>query len=76
MAEPKVYEFSKHIGGLRAKRATNVCKLGAALGVDPQELLRLINGEIAPTKAVIAGLAEELDSDVSYLTRLASEIKG
>jgi hypothetical protein len=27
-----------------------------------------------PTKAVIAGLAKDLDSDVSYLTKLATEI--
>jgi hypothetical protein len=39
------------------------------------ELLRMINGKTVPTKAVIAGLAKELDSDVRYLTKLAAEIK-
>jgi hypothetical protein len=75
MPEPKVYEFSKHIGALCVTRDTNVFKLGAKLGVDPMELLRMINGRAVPTKAVIAGLGKELESDVSYLTRLAAEIK-
>jgi hypothetical protein len=37
-------------------------------------LLRMINGKVAPTKTVIPGLARELESDVSYLTKLAGEI--
>jgi hypothetical protein len=75
MPEPKVYEFSKHIGALCVTRDTNVYKLGGKLGVEPTDLLRMINGRAVPTKAVIAGLAKELESDVSYLTRLAAEIK-
>jgi putative sterol carrier protein len=75
MPEPKVYEFSKHIGALCVKRDTNVQQLGATLGIDPTELLRMINGKVMPTKAIISGLARELDSDVSYLTKLAAEIK-
>jgi hypothetical protein len=39
------------------------------------ELLRMINGKTVPTKAVIAGLSKELDSDLRYLTKLAAEIK-
>jgi hypothetical protein len=39
------------------------------------ELLRRIKGKVVPTRAVIAGLALELDFDVSYLTKLAAEIK-
>jgi transcriptional regulator with XRE-family HTH domain len=56
-------------------RGTDVFKLGAKLGMDPMELLRLINGKTVPTKAVVQELAKELDSDVSYLTKLAAEIK-
>jgi len=67
MPEPRVYEFSKHIGALCVKRDTNVQKLGAKLRIDPTELLLMINGKIMPTKAVIQGLAKELDSDVRYL---------
>jgi hypothetical protein len=75
MPDPKVYEFSKHIGALCVTRDTNVHKLGAKLGVDPAELLRMINGKVVPTKAVISGLARELDSDVRYLEKLAAEIR-
>jgi hypothetical protein len=56
-------------------RGTDVFKLGAKLGMDPIELLRMINGKVVPTKAVISGLAKELHSNVSLLTKLAAEIK-
>jgi transcriptional regulator with XRE-family HTH domain len=75
MPDPKPYEFSKHIGALCVTRDTNVHKLGAKLGIDPMELLRMINGKTVPTKAVIAGLAKELGSDVQYLEKLVEEIR-
>jgi hypothetical protein len=56
-------------------RSTDVFKLGAKLGIDPMELLQMINGKVVPTRAVISGLAKELDSSVSLLTKLATEIK-
>ncbi len=75
MTEPKVYEFSKHIGALCVRANKNVFELGEKLGIDPAELLRMINGKVMPTKAVISGLAKELDSDVRFLQKLAAEIK-
>jgi hypothetical protein len=39
------------------------------------ELLHMINGKVVPNMAVISGLAKELDSNVSLLTKLAAEIK-
>jgi len=75
MPEPKVYEFSRHISALCATRGTDVFKLGAKLGVEPIELLQMINGKVVPTGAVIGGLAKELHSNVSLLTKLATEIK-
>jgi hypothetical protein len=75
MPERKVYEFSRHIGALCATRETDVYKLGERLGIDPITLLLMINGKEKPTKAVISGLAKELDSDVRYLEKLAAEIK-
>jgi transcriptional regulator with XRE-family HTH domain len=68
------YEFSQHIGALCVTRGIKVQKLGAKFGVDPTELLSMINGKTVPTKAVISGLARELDSDVRYLEKLAAEI--
>jgi len=49
-------------------------KVGPKLGIEPMDLLAMINGRVAPTQAVIAGLARELDSNVTYLTKLAGEI--
>ena len=67
--------MSSYVGGLCVNRGTDVFKLGAKLGMDPIELLRMINGKVVPTKAVISGLAKELHSNVFLLTKLASEIK-
>jgi hypothetical protein len=75
MPEPKVYDFSKHICAFCATRGTDVFKLGAKLGIDPIELLQMINGKVVPTRAVISGLAKELHSDVSLLTKLAADFK-
>ena len=79
MPEPKVYEFSGHICALCATRGTDVFRLGTkasvSLGIDPMELVEMINGKVVPTKAVISGLAKELHSNVSLLTKLATEIK-
>jgi transcriptional regulator with XRE-family HTH domain len=70
-----VYAFSQHIGTLCVTHDTNVHKLGAKLGFDPGELLRMINGKVVPTRAVIQGLAKALDSDPSYLEKLVEEIR-
>jgi hypothetical protein len=71
MPKPKVYAFSQHIGNLCVTHDTNVHKLG----IDPAELLRMINSRVVPTDQVIAGLARELNSDPSYLQELADEVK-
>jgi hypothetical protein len=56
-------------------RGTDVFKLGAKLGVDPIEVLRMIKGNVATTKAVIQGLAKKLDRDPRYLEKFAKEIR-
>jgi hypothetical protein len=68
MPEPKVYEFSEHICALCATRGTDVFRLGTKLGIDPMELLQMINGKVVPTRAVVSRLAKELHSNVSLLT--------
>jgi hypothetical protein len=57
------------------KHQTNVHKLGVTLGIDPVELLPMINGKAVPTKVIIQGLAKQLDSDPRYLEKLADEIR-
>jgi hypothetical protein len=51
-----VYAFSQHIGTLCVTHDTNVNKLATKLGIDPAELLRMFNGKMVPTKAVIEGI--------------------
>jgi transcriptional regulator with XRE-family HTH domain len=46
-------------------------QLGPRLGIDPGELLAMVNGKKIPTKAVLRGLAKELDVDERYLEKLA-----
>ena len=70
---PKPCRFSAYVGNLCVTRGTDVFKLGAKLGIDPIELLRMINGKVVPTKAVLSGLAKELHSNLSLLTKLARE---
>jgi plasmid maintenance system antidote protein VapI len=73
MPKRKVSEFSKHVGSLCARAGKNVYDLAPRIGVLPSELLAMINGSRKPTRAVIAGLARELDSDVRHLEKLADE---
>jgi transcriptional regulator with XRE-family HTH domain len=75
MTDPKVYEFSKHIAALCVTHHINVDKLAAKLGVDPTNLQMMINGHAIPTRAVIEGLAKELDFDVRYLEKLVDQIR-
>jgi hypothetical protein len=56
-------------------RGTDVFKLGAKLGMDPIELLRMINGKVAATKPVIQGLAKQLGSNRRYLEKLVEEVR-
>jgi hypothetical protein len=71
---PKSNVFSKHIGALCIQKGTTVDKLAEQLKMEPEELLGMIDGRLAPTKQVIAELAKALDADVQYLEKLAEEI--
>ena len=58
-----------------ARKMLSVYQLGQRLGVDPDELLDMINGKKLPTQTVVHGLAKELDVDIRYLERLAAELR-
>jgi hypothetical protein len=64
---PKPYQLS-FIGTL-------VHKMGVPLGIDPAELLQIINGRAPASLAFRTGLAKELHSDAGLLDRLADEIR-
>jgi hypothetical protein len=56
-------------------RDTDVHKLGPKLDIDPMELLKMINGQVTPTKSIVTGLAKQLGCDRAYLQKLAAAIK-
>jgi hypothetical protein len=74
MREPKVYQFSTFVGTLCVTRDTNIHRLAVTLGVDAAELLAMINGQVIPSRAVVAQLAKVLESDPRYLEKLVEEI--
>ena len=43
--------------------------------MDLTELMRQCNGEVSPSKALVNGLAKELNIDESFLNRLAEEVR-
>jgi hypothetical protein len=43
--------------------------------MDVTDLMRQCNGKVQPTKALVKGLAKELDIDESFLNRLAEEVR-
>jgi hypothetical protein len=75
MPQRKVSDFTRYVGALLSRRQVEIYPLSRHLDMDPTELLRMINGLAPPTKAVIAGLARELDTDVRHLEKLAAEIR-
>jgi hypothetical protein len=59
--------FAVHIGTLCVTTDRNVHKMGAKIGIEPMELLSMINGKTSITKAPLVGLAKELGFDLNYL---------
>ena len=49
--------------------------LADKLKMPVEDLMRQCNGKAPPCKALIKGLAKELDIDESYLNRLADEVR-
>jgi hypothetical protein len=58
------YTFSTHIGGACAR-----------LNMDVTDLVRQCNGKVPPSKALVKGLAKELDIDEAFLNRLGDEVR-
>jgi transcriptional regulator with XRE-family HTH domain len=49
--------------------------LADKLGMDVTDLMRRSNAKAPPSKALIKGLARELDINESYLEKLADEVR-
>jgi hypothetical protein len=49
--------------------------LAEKLKMPVEDLMRQCNGKVSPSKALVKGLATELDIDESFLNRLADEVR-
>jgi hypothetical protein len=61
---PPPYSFSTHIGAACAKQFRTFA-----------DLMRQCNGKTPPSKALVKGLARELDINESFLDKLAEEVR-
>ena len=75
MTEPKLYQFSTHIGATCAKEFRTFPDLAEKLKMDVTDLMRQCNGKAPPSKALVKGLARELDINESFLEKLAEEVR-
>jgi transcriptional regulator with XRE-family HTH domain len=75
MPEPKLYTFSTHIGAACNTQSRTFTDLAEKLKMDVTELMRQCNGKVSPSKALVKGLAKELDIDEAFLSRLADEVR-
>jgi transcriptional regulator with XRE-family HTH domain len=75
MPEPKLYSFSTHIGAACAKQFRTFADLAEKLNMDVMDLMRQCNGTAPPSRALVKGLARELDINESFLEKLADEIR-
>jgi hypothetical protein len=69
------YQFSAHIGAACAKQFGTFAYLAEKLKMPVEDLMKQCNGNVPPSKALVKGLAKELDIDESFLNRLAEEVR-
>jgi hypothetical protein len=75
MPEPKLYQFSTHIGAACAKQFRNFPDLAEKLKMPLTDLMQQVNAKAPPSRATAKGLARELDIDESFLEKLADEVR-
>ena len=69
------YTFSTHIGAACTKQFRMFPDLAEKLKMDVTDLMRQCNGKALLSKALVKGLAKELDIEESFLNRLAEEVR-
>ena len=79
MSESKPYKppyaFSICIGEACTRKMRTFVDLADKLKMDAHDLMKQCNGKTAPTKALVKGLAKELDITESYLDKLAEDVR-
>ena len=69
------YAFSVTIGENCARKMRTFADLAETLKMDVTDLMQQSNGKTAPTKALVKGVAKELEIDEAHLNRLAEEVR-
>jgi hypothetical protein len=67
MPNLKVYEFSWYVA-LCVTRSADLNSLSAKLGLEPMDLVGMINGRTSPSKAVAQGLAVDWVATYGFWT--------
>jgi hypothetical protein len=69
------YAFSVTIGETCARKMRTFVDLAEKLKMPVEDLMRQCNGKVSPSKALVKGLAKELDITESYLDKLAEVVR-
>ncbi len=72
---PKLFQFSSDVGAACARQMVTFTDLADRLKMDIHQLMRDCNGKAPPSKALVKGLAKELEINEQYLEKLAEEIR-
>jgi hypothetical protein len=69
------YAFSVTIGENCARKMRTFVDLADKLKMDVTVLMKQCNGHASPSKALVKGLARELEIDEGFLEKLAAEVR-
>jgi ribosome-binding protein aMBF1 (putative translation factor) len=69
------YAFSVCIGEACNRKSRTFIDLADKLQMDVTDLMRQCNGHASPSKALVKGLAKELEISESQLEKLAEEVR-
>jgi transcriptional regulator with XRE-family HTH domain len=75
MPDPKLYAFSTYIGNVCNQQMLTFADLAEKLKMDVHQLMSECNAKAPPSKALVKGLARELDISESFLGKLAEEVR-
>jgi hypothetical protein len=69
------YPFSTHIGTACCQQSRTFTDLAETLKMNVIDLMRQCNGHASRSKALVKGLAKELEINESHLDKLAEEVR-
>jgi transcriptional regulator with XRE-family HTH domain len=73
---PRLWHGPPALNKLKAARKMRTfVDLAEKLKMPVEDLMRQCNGKAPPSKALVKGLAKELDIDEAFLNRLADEVR-